>query len=57
MWRCFAEAPWGRGILWILVLTMWFCTPAGFFGGAITGFVLAVLGVIFLRSPPEEEHH
>ncbi len=34
----------------ILVLTLWFCTPAGFVGGLIPGVVLTVLGIIFLRE-------
>lgn len=34
----------------LVMLTVWFCTPAGFFGGLIPGVVLAVLGVVFLRE-------
>jgi len=34
----------------LVMLTVWFCTPAGFFGGLIPGVVLTVLGVVFLRE-------
>lgn len=40
----------------ILVLTLWFCTPAGFFGGVIPGVVLAALGIIFLREKKGGAH-
>ena len=40
----------------VLMLTLWFCTPAGFFGGLIPGVVLLVLGIVFLRSGPAEGH-
>ena len=42
-----------------VVLTMailWFCTKVGFFAGAITGFVLLVAGIFFLRSKPDSGH-
>ena len=41
----------------IIVPTLWFCTPAGFFGGLIPGIVVLALGIFFLRSPPAEESH
>lgn len=34
----------------ILALVLWFCTPAGFIGGAIPAIVLLVLGIVFLRE-------
>jgi len=34
----------------VLVLTLWFCTDAGFWGGAITGVVVTALGVLVLRE-------
>ena len=34
----------------ILMLTLWFCTPAGFLGGLIPGVVLAAAGVLLLRE-------
>lgn len=40
----------------VLMLTLWFCTPAGFFGGLIPGVVLMVLGIVFLRSGPSHGH-
>jgi len=40
----------------ILVLTLWFCTDAGFFGGAISGAVLTVLGVLLLREKSSGGH-
>lgn len=40
----------------LLVLTLWFCTPAGFFGGLIPGAVLAVAGIVFLRDKKDGGH-
>ena len=40
----------------LLMITLWFCTSIGFFGGAIAGFVLAVLGVMLLREKPASGH-
>jgi thiamine transporter ThiT len=34
----------------ILMLALWFCTGAGFFGGLIPGVVVLALGIFFLRS-------
>ena len=51
-------AKWGSlavGVL-VLMLTLWFCANAGFFGGVIPGIALAVLGVIFLRAPATPDH-
>lgn len=40
----------------LLMLTLWFCTPAGFFGGLIPGVVLAVVGVLLLRDKKSAGH-
>jgi len=40
----------------LLTITLWFCTPAGFIGGAAPGIVLAMLGVVFLREKPAPAH-
>ncbi|MDP2258142.1 MAG: aa3-type cytochrome c oxidase subunit IV [Caulobacter sp.] len=40
----------------LVVLTLWFCTPAGFFGGLIPGVIMTVLGVIFLREKKTGGH-
>lgn len=40
----------------LLMLVLWFCTPAGFLGGLIPGVVLAAAGIYFLRSKPTAEH-
>jgi hypothetical protein len=40
----------------VLVLTLWFCVGAGFFGGLIPGVVVLAAGIFFLRSKPAEEH-
>ncbi len=37
----------------VLMLSIWFCTDAGFAAGLIAGMVLFVLGLIFLRSRPK----
>ena len=34
----------------VLFFALWFCTAAGFLGAAIPAFVLAVLGIVFLRD-------
>ena len=49
---------WGSLVLAValVVLTLWFCTPAGFVGGLIPGVVLAVLGVLFLRDKKSGGH-
>jgi hypothetical protein len=43
---------WGSLSLAVLLvlLVLWFCTPAGFFGGAIAAVVVAVLGVLALSE-------
>ncbi|THD58710.1 MAG: aa3-type cytochrome c oxidase subunit IV [Phenylobacterium sp.] len=40
----------------LLFLTLWFCTPTGFFGAFITGAVVLALGIFFLRSRGDAEH-
>lgn len=40
----------------ILMLSLWFCTTAGFFGGLIPGVVLAVAGIALLRDKPGAGH-
>lgn len=40
----------------MLLLVLWFCTPAGFPGAFISAAVLAALGVVFLREKPEAAH-
>jgi thiamine transporter ThiT len=37
----------------LVMLTLWFCTDAGFVAAFISGLVVLVLGVVFLRSPPD----
>jgi thiamine transporter ThiT len=34
----------------IVMLSLWFCTEAGFFAGLISGIVVWALGMVFLRS-------
>ena len=34
----------------LLMLTLWFATDAGFFGGLITGVVVLVIGIWVLRE-------
>lgn len=40
----------------LVMLTLWFCTPAGFLGGLIPGLVLLVLGIVFLREKKSAGH-
>lgn len=49
---------WGSLVLssFILFITLWFCTPAGFLGGLVPALILVALGVTFLRSKPDGGH-
>lgn len=50
---------WGSLALasFLLFVILWFCVPgAGFLGGAITGAVLLVAGIVFLREKPAAAH-
>ena len=49
---------WGSLAIAVLLVTLvlWFCTDAGFFPGVGAGFVLLVLGIVFLRSKPTQAH-
>jgi Bacterial aa3 type cytochrome c oxidase subunit IV len=40
----------------LLLLVLWFCTPAGFVTGLISGGVVAAIGFIILRSKPDAGH-
>lgn len=40
----------------LLMLTVWFCTPAGFFGGLIPGVILLAAGIFFLREKKGAGH-
>jgi len=37
-------------IVAVLMLTLWFCTPAGFLGGLIPGVLVAAIGMLVLRD-------
>ena len=49
---------WGSLILtsFLLMLVIWFCTPAGFVSGFVTGAIVLALGIVLLRSKPEAAH-
>ena len=40
----------------ILMLTLWFCTTAGFLGGLVPGVILAAAGVLLLREKKAGGH-
>jgi len=40
----------------VLMLSLWFCTKAGFVAGAASGIVLFALGVLVLRDKPQAAH-
>lgn len=40
----------------LVLLVLWFCTPAGFVPGFISAVVVSVIGVIVLRDKPGEGH-
>jgi thiamine transporter ThiT len=49
---------WGSLVLaaFLLFVTIWFCTDAGFVSGFITGLVVLVLGIVLLREKPQAGH-
>jgi hypothetical protein len=49
---------WGSLILaaFLLFVVLWFCTPAGFLSGLVSGAILLALGIVLLRSKPEAAH-
>lgn len=40
----------------LLMLVLWFCTPAGFLGGLIPGVVMTVIGILVLRDKKSGGH-
>ncbi len=36
----------------LILLTFWFCTPAGFMTGLVVAVLVAIVGVVALRSKP-----
>ena len=57
--RLFATfAKWGslHVAVLILVLTLWFCTDAGFLTALITGAIVLAIGITVLRSKPRQVH-
>jgi thiamine transporter ThiT len=47
-----ALTKWGSLILasFLLFITIWFCTKAGFVAGLISGLVVLILGIVALRE-------
>ena len=45
-------AKWGSLVVasFVLLLTLWFCTSAGFFGAVIPAALVAVIGFLVLRD-------
>jgi hypothetical protein len=37
-------------------LVLWFCTPTGFFGGAVAGVLVAVIGFVVLKENKPSLH-
>lgn len=40
----------------LVLLTVWFCTPAGFLAGLISAVVVTAIGVVVLREKPGAGH-
>jgi hypothetical protein len=40
----------------LILLIMWFCTPAGFLPSFVVALIVLVLGVTFLRAKPQATH-
>jgi len=53
-----ALSKWGSLVVGdaVLMLSLWFCTDAGFVGGLIPGVIVAAAGVFFLRAKPVSAH-
>jgi len=49
---------WGSLALaaFLLLITVWFCTPGGFMGGLVSSVVLLAVGVLVLRDKPQDAH-
>ena len=41
----------------LLLLVLWFCTPVGFFGAAVSAVVLTALGIVGLREKSTAAAH
>ena len=40
----------------LVLLVLWFCTPAGFLSGLAASLVLTVIGIFILREKPDAAH-
>lgn len=40
----------------LLLITVWFCTPGGFMGGLVASIVVLAIGVLVLRDKPGAGH-
>lgn len=40
----------------LVLLVLWFCTPAGFLAGFVSGLVVLVIGIAVLREKPDAGH-
>jgi hypothetical protein len=40
----------------LLLVTLWFCTKAGFLGGLITSLVVLAVGILVLREKKKPAH-
>ena len=40
----------------LILLVLWFCTPAGFLPGFVVAAVVVILGVVFLRETKSATH-
>jgi hypothetical protein len=49
---------WGSLVIaaFVLFITLWFCTSAGFLGGLISAVVVFAIGVLLLRGGKAEGH-
>ncbi len=40
----------------LTLLVFWFCTPAGFFPGAVVAVIMLIVGFVFLRGGKTAAH-
>ena len=40
----------------LVLLVLWFCTPAGFLSGLVASLAVTVIGILLLRDKPDAAH-
>jgi hypothetical protein len=40
----------------LVLLVLWFCTPAGFLAGFVSAVIVTAIGIVVLREKPDAGH-